>query len=109
MRSQTQALSQLAGGLSKLNESPAKRHKEQIEFEKERDQALLEFKKEEAEKNGSLELEIAKIFASSMNNSQKQRDFKYTPFDQTSLFQHLIQHAANFHNVTSHNNRLPTS
>ena len=72
-----------------------------MEFEKERDQAFLEFKKEEAEKNRRHELEIAKIFASSMNNSQQQRDFRYTPFDQTSLFQHSIQHAANFQNFTS--------
>ena len=36
-RSQTQALSQLAGGMTRLIESQAKRHKEQMEFEKERD------------------------------------------------------------------------
>ena len=51
MRSQTQGLSQLAGGKTKLIESQAKRHKEQMEFEKERDRAFSEFKKEEAEKN----------------------------------------------------------
>ena len=51
MRSQIQALSQLVGGMTKLIESEAKRHKEQIEFEKERDRAFLEFNKEEAEKN----------------------------------------------------------
>ena len=44
-RSQTQALSQLAGGMTKLIESQAKRHKEQMEFDKERDQEFLEFKK----------------------------------------------------------------
>ena len=68
---QTQALSQLAGCMTKLIESQAKRHKEQMEFEKERDRAFLEFKKEEAEKNRRHDLEIAKIFASSMNNSQQ--------------------------------------
>ena len=36
VRSQTQALSQLAGGMIKLIESQAKRHKKQMEFEKER-------------------------------------------------------------------------
>ena len=41
-----------------------------MEFGKERDQAFLEFKKEEAKKPRRHELEIAKIFASSMNNSQ---------------------------------------
>ena len=94
VQSQTQPLSQLAGGMTKLNESQAKRHKEQMEFEKERDWAFLEFTKEEVEKNRRHELEIAKIFASSMNNPQQQRDFWYTPFDQTSLFQHSIQQAA---------------
>ena len=37
VQSQTQALSQLAGGMTKLIESQAKRHKEQMEFEKETD------------------------------------------------------------------------
>ena len=50
MRSQTEALSQLAGSMTKLIESQVKRHKEQMEFEKERDQAFLEFKKKRSEK-----------------------------------------------------------
>ena len=75
-------------------------------FEKERDRAFLEFRKKEAEKNRRYELEIAKIFEQSMNNSQQQKDFRYTPFDQTSLFQHSIQHATNFHNVTSPTSQL---
>ena len=50
MRSQTQASSQLAGGMTKLIESQAKRHKEQMEFEIGRDRVFLEFKKEEAGK-----------------------------------------------------------
>ena len=37
VRSQTQALSQLTGGMTKLIESQAKRHKEQMEFERERE------------------------------------------------------------------------
>ena len=51
MRSQTQALSQLVGGMTKLIESQVKRHKEQIEFEKDRDRAFLEFNKREADKS----------------------------------------------------------
>ena len=77
-----------------------------MEFEKERDRAFLEFTKEKEEKNRRHELEIDKKFASSMNNSQRQRDFRYTSFDQTSLFQHSIQHAANFHNFTSPTSQL---
>ena len=42
-RSQTQALSQLAGAMTKFIVSQAKRRKEQMEFEKERDRAFLEF------------------------------------------------------------------
>ena len=42
-RSQTQALSQLAGAMTKLIVSQAKRRKERMEFEKERDRAFLEF------------------------------------------------------------------
>ena len=90
--------------MNKLIESQSKRHK--VEFEKQRDRVFLKFKKEEAEKNRRYELEIAKIIASSMNNSQQLRDFRYTPFAQTSLFQHSIQHAANFHNVTSPTSQL---
>ena len=41
MPSQTQALSQLAGGMTKLIESQAKRHKEEMDFEKERYQAIF--------------------------------------------------------------------
>ena len=41
-----------------------------------------------------------------MNNSQQQRDFRYAPFDQTSLFQHSIQHAANSHNFASATSQL---
>ena len=57
--------------MTKVIESQAKRYNEQMEFEKERDQAFLEIKKEKAGKNWRYELEIAaKIFASSINNSQ---------------------------------------
>ena len=41
VRSQTQVLLQVAGSLNQLVESHAKRHKEQSNFEKERDKAFL--------------------------------------------------------------------
>ena len=41
VRSQTQALSQLTGGMTKLIESQAKRHKEQMEFERERERSSI--------------------------------------------------------------------
>ena len=62
-----------------------------MEFEKERDRVFLEFKKEEAEKNRRHELEIAKIFPSLTNNPQQQRDFRYTPFDQTYVARALVK------------------
>ena len=61
--------------MTKLIESQAKRHEEQMEFGKERDRIFLEFRKEEVEKNWRHELEITKIFASSMNNSQTTEGF----------------------------------
>ena len=87
--------------MTKLIESQAKRHKEQIEFEKERDRAFLEFNKKEADKNWRRELKIARMFASLIDNSQQQRYFRYTLFDQTSLFQHSTQNAANVTSPTS--------
>ena len=41
-----------------------------------------------------------------MNNYQQQRDFRYTPFDQTSLLQQSIQHPANVHSVPSPTSQL---
>ena len=51
IRSQTQALTHLSGGMNQMIESQSKRHKETIEFERERDKHFLEFKWSEAEKN----------------------------------------------------------
>ena len=54
VQSQTQGLSQVAGGMTKLIESQVKKHKEQMELKKERDRAFLEFKKEEVEKKSKV-------------------------------------------------------
>ena len=54
LRSQTQVLSQLAGSLNQLVESHTKGQLEQRNYEKERDKAFLEFKKQEAEKTVSM-------------------------------------------------------
>ena len=50
MRSETQALSQPAGGMAKLIELQGERHKEEMEFEKERDRVFLEILKREPKK-----------------------------------------------------------
>ena len=59
IRSQTQALSHLAGGMTQMIESQAKRHKALLEFERARDRNFMEFKQVEAEKNRQHELQIA--------------------------------------------------
>ena len=59
IRSQTQALSHLAGGMTQMIESQAKRHKALPELERERDRNFMEFKQVEAEKNRQHELQIA--------------------------------------------------
>ena len=45
MRSETQVLSQPAGGMTKPIELQGKKHREEMEFEKERDQVFLEILK----------------------------------------------------------------
>ena len=44
-------MSHLAGGMTQIIESQAKRHKALLEFERERDRNYIEFKRVEAEKN----------------------------------------------------------
>ena len=51
VRSQTQAMSHLAGSLNQLVESHVKRHKEQMNFVKKTNKAFLELQKQEADKN----------------------------------------------------------
>ena len=54
IRSQTQALSHLAEGMTQMIESQAKRPKALLQFE--RDRNFMEFKRVEAEKNRQHEL-----------------------------------------------------
>ena len=63
VRSQTQALSELSNTLKLMAESQAKRHKKGLEADKKRDEALMAFKREEAQKNREHEIKIAEIYA----------------------------------------------
>ena len=69
VRSQTQALSQVAAGLNKMAEGLASRHKRQMEMDTSRDKQFLEFKQKENDANRKHELEIAKIFANAIAQS----------------------------------------
>ena len=60
IRSQTQALSHLAGGMTQMIESQAKRHKALLEFERERDRNFMEFKRVEAEKTDNMNCRLLK-------------------------------------------------
>ena len=72
-RSQLQALANLATGVNKMADTNAKRLKMQVENEKdkkkERD-ALLDFRREEAEANRRHELALAQIYVQVLNQSQ---------------------------------------
>ena len=56
MRSETQALSQPAGGMTKPIELQGKRHREEMEFEKERDRVFLEILKGHPKKRDCLNI-----------------------------------------------------
>ena len=70
VRSQTQALSLIASTLNQLVKLNAKRQKEQMNFEKDRDKAFLKSKKQKAEKNYQLEIEMVKIFAGTLGSTR---------------------------------------
>ena len=55
--------------MKQLVESHAKRHRTQIEFERERDRAFLEFRRKKAENHRNHELEMARVFAAVLFSS----------------------------------------
>ena len=63
VRSNKQALSEIANGLKALAETSQKNNKMMIEEERKREERYLSFRREEAEKNRQHELLIAQIFA----------------------------------------------
>ena len=76
VRSNKQALCELANGLKALAETSQKNNKMMIEEERKRKERHLSFRREEAEKNRQHELLIAQIFA---NASQPQFPYRSQP------------------------------
>ena len=76
VRSNKQALSEIANGLKALAETSQKNNKMMIEEERKREERYLSFRREEAEKNRQHELLIAQIFA---NASQPQFPYRSQP------------------------------
>ena len=79
VRSNKQALCELANGLKALAETSQKNNKMMIEEERKRKERHLSFRREEAEKNRQHELLIAQIFA---NASQPQFPYRSQPVHQ---------------------------
>ena len=63
VRSNKQALSELASGMKLLAESQAKCHNKSLVEDRKMEEREMKFRREEAEKNQKHELEIAKIYA----------------------------------------------
>ena len=76
VRSNKQALSEIANGLKALAETSQKNNKMMIEEERKREERYLSFRREEAEKNRQHELLIAQIFA---NASQPEFPYRSQP------------------------------
>ena len=67
VRSQTQALSQVASSIGVFTESQNKRQKLQMEEEKKRDELFLKFKMDEAERNRQHELQMTRMMMEFMS------------------------------------------
>ena len=78
VRSQNQALSNLAHGVEHIAASQMKRHRLTMEADLKRDEMFLKYKQEEAEKNREHEYRMAQLFANAIamsNNRQENPSF----------------------------------
>ena len=80
----TRLLSELSNTLKLMAESQAKRHKKGLESDKKKDEALVAFKREEAQKNREHEIKLAEIYARIMSQPQSsvhptQPTFSFSP------------------------------
>ena len=73
VRSNKQALSEMARNIKLMSDAQTKRHKQQMEVENSRFELLIKEKREEAERNRQHELKIAEIFANAMAMVGQQR------------------------------------
>lgn len=66
IRSNKQALSEIAQSLKSFSDAQSKRHQKSLEEERKREERFLEFKRDEAEKDRQHELRVAQMFAANM-------------------------------------------
>ena len=71
VRSQQQALSHLAASVEQLASSAAKNKRLRIEANLERDKMLINFKRDEAQKNREHNIQMTQIFANAMMHSYR--------------------------------------
>ena len=73
IRSNKQALSEIAQSLKTYSEAQNKRHQKSIDKDKKREERFLQFKREEAEKDHMHEMRMAQMFITTMQNLQQSR------------------------------------
>ena len=71
VRSQQQALSHLAASVEQLASSAAKNQRLRIEADLKRDKMLINFKRDEAQKNREHNIQMTQIFANAMMHSYR--------------------------------------
>ena len=73
VRSNRQALSEMAHSMKAFAEAQVKRHKLSLESEERRDKMQMQFRREESEKNRQHDLKMARIYAESFRGSNVSR------------------------------------
>ena len=96
VRSQKQALSELAASIQQMASTSMKKIRLSMEADLKRDKMLLDFKREGPEKNREHELRMAQIFANAMASN---RSPPYHPFQSPTPPPSLL-HTRNFVPVT---------
>ena len=71
VRSQQQVLSHLAASAEQLASSAAKNQRLTIEADLKRDKMLIDFKRDEAQKNREHDIQMAQLFANAMMHSHR--------------------------------------
>lgn len=92
IRSNKQALSEIAQSLKTYSESQNKRHQKSIEEEKKREERFLQFKREEAEKDRLHEMRMAQMFIATMQNQQQSRQHPNSYPHSTNQAPFYLQH-----------------
>lgn len=98
IRSNKQALSEVAKSIQSMGESQVKRMKMTLEAEEKREERRRQERMEEAEKNRKHEIEIAKIYAAAFASSNQQKCTHSTPsyFPSASPSPHPLSSPQNY-------------